>query len=142
MKLVRADPALRSELESLGTPQGGLQESKPRGEASHWLLPDIEPFDRLTESEFVLLAFMHYWSEELRASRWYGELEYFLTTVGPDTADTPKTKNFQEAYRALVDHAGGWFTHGRDGRKFVPGTYADLLEGATRCRTRTDYRRK
>jgi hypothetical protein len=39
-------------------------------------LPDIEPFNGLDDAEFAVLTFMHYWSGELRAAQWYGDLEF------------------------------------------------------------------
>jgi hypothetical protein len=78
---------------------------------------------------------MQHWSEGLRAAQWYGGLEYFLTRVGPDTignSDTPP-ENFQEAYRDLVEQAGGWFTYGPEGREFVPGTYDELVAAASQA---------
>jgi hypothetical protein len=40
--------------------------------------------------------------------------------------------NFQDAYRSLIENAGGWFTYGRDRRNFVHGTYEQLVEAAQR----------
>ena len=95
-------------------------------------LPDIEPFDGLDQDRFALLTFMHYWSEEFRAAQWYGDLEFFLLTVGPETVETlgAVPANFQEAYRDLIENTGGWFTYGRDGVEFVHGTYEQLVAAA------------
>jgi hypothetical protein len=70
---------------------------------------------------------MLHWSEGLWASGWYQDLEYALTRVG--TADGPRA-GFQEAYRAVVELAGGWFTYDRSGRRFVAGSYDELLARA------------
>jgi hypothetical protein len=97
-------------------------------------LPNIEPLNGLEPSQFALVTFMRHWSEELRAAQWYGDLEYFLLTAGRGTVESPGLPplNFQDAYRILIQQAGGWFTHGPDGPEFVAGTYEDLLVGASR----------
>ena len=132
MELVHRHPELRTELESLGPASAPRREQA--GGSSNALLPNIEPFQGLPISHFLLVTFMRYWSEELRAAQWYGELEFFLTTVGGATDDNPNmaTENFQEAYRELIERAGGWYSYGADGLVFVPGTYEELLVGAAR----------
>jgi hypothetical protein len=51
----------------------------------------------------------------------------------PHTVDNPDIPpaNFQDAYRALIEQAGGWFTYGPEGRQFVPGTYDQLVAAAS-----------
>jgi hypothetical protein len=98
-------------------------------------LPDIEPFGGLAPERYALLSFMEYWSEELRAAGWYMDLEYFLLDMGSEAQEIHGVPpgRFIDAYRWLVDQAGGWFTHGPShGREFVEGTFEDLVAARAR----------
>ena len=71
------------------------------------------------------------------AAGWYTDLEYALTRVG--TAGGPLAA-FQNTYRSVVDLAGGWFTDDRSGRRFVAGTYDELLAHARAGSKESDSR--
>jgi len=103
-------------------------------------LPDIEPFYGLSLEQYALLSFMEHWSEAMSAAGWMQDLEYALATVSDQSSRlggaSPTT--FEQAYRTLVDMAGGWFTHDIPRRRFVPGNWDDLRAGVARCKASTD----
>ena len=71
----------------------------------------------------ALLRFMEWCSEEYWCAGWLIDLEHQLAlhATGPD----------RDAFRWLVQQAGGWWTSdGRAGNQFVAGTFAELTTGA------------
>jgi uncharacterized lipoprotein YmbA len=92
-------------------------------------LPDIEPLDGLTLEQYALLSFMRHWSEQLWAASWYEDLEVELTSVMRRRSareEAPPTQ-FETAYQSLVEMAGGWFTWDSPHKRFVTGSYDELL---------------